>query len=59
MKTRHAHRIRQGLVLTDLVMQNPLLAEHAPQLLSALGYRAYLHAMKGYGFVMPGGYIPI
>jgi len=59
MKTRHAHSIRQGLVLADLVMQNPLLAEHAPRLLSALGYRAYLRTMKSYGHVMPGGYIPI
>lgn len=59
MKAHHARFIRQGLLYAELVMQNPLLAEHSPQILSALGYRAYLRAMKSYGHVMPGGYVPI
>lgn len=59
MKERYAHWIRQGLILADLTMQNPLFAEHARALLSPLGYRAYLRRMKHYGHVPPGGYVPI
>lgn len=59
MNSKHAHWIRQGIVFADLVLQNPLLAEKAPQVLSHLGYRAYLRTMKKEGHIMPGGYLPV
>lgn len=59
MKEKYAHRIRQGLLFAELTIENPLFAEHAPRVLTALGYRAYLRALKRDGYVMPGGYVPI
>lgn len=59
MKQRYAHQIRQGIIFSELVMQNPLLAERASSVLTSLGYRAYLRRMKRYGHVSSGGYVPI
>lgn len=54
MNKKTARRIRAGLVFAELVIQNPLVAEWAPSILTPLGYRAYVHAMDRYGFVRPG-----
>lgn len=59
MRQKYAHRIRQGLLFSEFAMENPLVAEHAPHVLTALGYRAYLRQMKRYGHVNPRGYVPI
>lgn len=59
MKQRYAHQIRQGIIFAELVMQNPLLAERASSVLTSLGYRTYLRRMKSYGFVSPGGFLPV
>lgn len=59
MKAKHALWIRQGLLFAELALGNPLFAEHAPHVLTALGYRAYLRTMERYGHVSPRGYVPI
>lgn len=59
MKARYAHQIRQGLILADLTMRNPLFAEHARLLLTPLGHAAFSRRMKQYGHSPIGGYFPL
>lgn len=52
MNSRNARKIRNGIIWTDYVLLNPLLAEYAPSILTRLGYRAYLRTMKAHGHTM-------
>lgn len=59
LAARNARKIRAGILFYELTQQNPLLIVHAREVLTAIGYEAFVRLMVKDGATRPAGLPPI